>query len=192
MPMPYRIRNTFMSIVCAALPACGAVGGGAGTAPADAQSAQCGGPDYRAFDFWLGEWEVRDAGKPVATSRIERTADGCAIFEHYRQADGYHGRSMNFYDAFLKEWRQSWVDGVGSVGEFRGTFSGGAMRFTGETHRSDGRRIFRRMTLSIEPGGRVRQLSFASDDGAVWRPHYDLEYVRRAPPAAQARDGQNM
>jgi hypothetical protein len=39
-----------------------------------AAAAACDGPAHQALDFWLGAWVVKDGGKPVATSRIGRTA----------------------------------------------------------------------------------------------------------------------
>ena len=145
-----------------------------------ASAAPCSSPEQRQFDFWLGDWEVRDGEAAIAASRIERSVSDCVIRETYTQKDGYAGTSLNFYDPVLKRWRQTWVDSLGSVGEFVGDFSGGAMRFTGETHRADGARIHRKMRLAPE-GKNVRQVSEASRDGATWRPHYDYIYVPRAP-----------
>lgn len=140
----------------------------------------CETPQHRALDFWLGTWVVKDEGKAVATSRIERGPGGCVIVEHYRQDDGYEGMSESFYDSALERWRQTWVDSTGAVGEFSGELVGREMRFTGETHRADGTRIYRRMTLAPEGTG-VRQTSLASRDGRAWKPHYELHYwIERA------------
>ena len=139
--------------------------------------AACDLPQHHALDFWIGHWVVLDGGKPAAKSRIERGPGSCVIVEHYQQDDGYSGTSLSFYDANLGRWRQTWVDSTGAVGEFTGSASDGAVQFTGETHRADGTRIFRRMRLAAEAGG-VRQTSFASRDGQEWKPHYELVYVR--------------
>jgi hypothetical protein len=147
------------------------------TAPA--QAAPCDAPPHHALDFWLGAWVVKEDGKPVATSRIERGPGGCVIVERYRQDDGYEGTSLSFYDGALGRWRQTWVDSTGAVGEFSGSLVEGEMRFTGETHRGDGTRIQRRMTLAPVSGG-VRQTSLASRDGVEWKPHYELTYSREA------------
>ena len=50
--------------------------------------AACDAPEQHQLDFWLGRWEALDQGKVVAESVIERSAEGCAVVEHYRQADG--------------------------------------------------------------------------------------------------------
>lgn len=138
----------------------------------------CTAAVHHALDFWLGEWSVRSGEEIVATSRIDRSPLGCAIVESYRQNDGFSGTSLSFYDPVLKRWRQTWVDSAGGAGEFTGDPAPNALHFTGETHRADGTRIQRRMTLTAE-GAHVRQVSFASRDGVQWQPHYDFVYVRR-------------
>ena len=144
-----------------------------------APRASCAAPAQRELDFWLGDWDVRNGDETVATSRIERDALACVIRETYVQRDGYSGTSLSFHDPLLKRWRQTWVDSTGSVGEFVGEFSEGAMRFTGETHRADGMRIQRKMRLAPD-AGKVRQVSEASRDaGKTWAPHYDFTYVAR-------------
>lgn len=136
-------------------------------------------PEYKQFDFWVGEWDVTSEGKQVAESSIQRIVDGCIIFENYAQSDGFTGKSFNFFDATLKRWRQTWVDATARVSEFAGVYKDGAMRFEGETHLQDGRRILRRMTLFNLNPDRVRQLSEASTDGGkTWRVTYDFLYTR--------------
>jgi hypothetical protein len=174
-----RWRN--LIVACLAV---GATGPGADRATAAERAdvpPACSALEYRQFDFWIGAWDVHSDGVTIAQSRIETGRDGCTIDEHYVQSDGYRGGSVNFYDAVLRKWRQAWVDAAGSVGEFAGTFERGAMRFEGETHTHEGRRIQRRLTLTPESPDRVRQYSEAStDDGRTWRPHYDFIYIRRS------------
>ncbi|MGZ5065476.1 MAG: hypothetical protein ACXWG1_07985 [Usitatibacter sp.] len=146
------------------------------------QPPRCTAAEHRQLDFWLGEWRVHAGDEVVATSRIELESQGCAVRERYAQEDGYTGTSLTFHDPVTGKWRQTWVDSTGSVGEFAGEFRDGAMRFTGETHRADGARIYRKMTLSKE-GDRVRQVSEASRDGVTWKPHYDFTYRPSGPIA---------
>lgn len=176
--MPIRLET--LCIVPLALAALSLIPG-AGFAAAGAAGEFCALHEYRQFDFWLGNWAVRNGAKTIASSRIERGPGGCTIEEQYIQEDGYSGKSTSFYDAVLGQWRQTWVDAEGNIGEFAGSFRDGAMRFDGETHTRDGRRILRRLTLSAESTDRVRQYSEASNDGGItWHPHYDFLYFRRA------------
>ena len=137
--------------------------------------------EYKQFDFWVGEWVVTSEGQQVATSSIQRIVNSCIIFENYSQADGYLGKSFNFFDAHLHKWRQTWVDGTGFVSEFAGEFKDGAMRFEGESHLADGSKVLRHMTLFKLGTDRVRQLSEVStDDGKTWRVNYDFIYTRKS------------
>ena len=81
--------------------------------------AACDGAEHRQLDFWVGRWDVTDKGKVIATSVIERFADGCGILENYTQLDGYSGKSINFYDRSLKRWRQQWADSMGNSSEWQ-------------------------------------------------------------------------
>jgi len=136
--------------------------------------------EYKQFDFWVGEWDVTDKEKKVATSSIQRIVDGCIVFENYFQLDGYTGKSFNFFDAALKKWRQTWVDRSGNVSEFVGEYKEGALRFEGESHRNDGSKVLRRMTIFDQGPERVRQYSERSvDGGKTWSVTYDFIYVRK-------------
>jgi hypothetical protein len=136
--------------------------------------------EYRQFDFWVGEWDVTENGKKIATSSIQRIVGSCVIFENYAETGDYTGKSFNFFDATLGKWRQTWVDGMGNVSEFAGEYSDGAMRFEGESHLQNGRRVLRRMTLFNLGADRVRQYSERSvDDGKTWSVGYDYIYLRR-------------
>ncbi|MEO7826370.1 MAG: hypothetical protein ABIR60_04445, partial [Allosphingosinicella sp.] len=79
----------------------------------------CSGPEYRAMDFWVGEWDAEFAlpgGKTGhAVNRITRNEFGdCVISEHFEQADiGYVGASHSIFDPAEKKWVQTWVDSGG-------------------------------------------------------------------------------
>jgi len=131
------------------------------------------------FDFWIGEWDVSDSGQVIATSKEEMVEDSSILIENYFEKDGYTGKSINFYDGYLKRWRQVWVDQIGNVSEFYGTYTDGAMRFEGESHRNNGKRILRKLTF-FNLGNKVRQFSEASiDSGKTWRVTYDYLYLRK-------------
>jgi len=180
---PLSVRRAIGVAVVLAASACAmnAVAQPAAPPPPRDLAAVC---DMRAenhqLDFWLAKWDVYDRDERVAESTIEKQPGSCSILQSYAQVDGYSGRSINFYDAALKKWRQTWIDSNGAVGEFTGEPRPGEMVFTGETHRADGSRVHRRMTLGLHRDGSVRQHSLASSDGgATWKPHYDFTYRRR-------------
>jgi hypothetical protein len=134
--------------------------------------------EHRDFDFWLGEWDVFSGDKKE--SSIQPIIGRCVIYENYQQKDGYSGKSFNFYDRHLHQWRQTWVDVSGMASEFAGSFQEGGIRYEGESHYPDGKKALRRMTLLPLTQNRVRQSSEISrDNGKTWEPLYDLLYVRK-------------
>ncbi len=78
-------------------------------APAVAQDAQpaCTDDIYRAFDFWLGEWDVAlPNGDRAGVNSITAEENGCLVLERWRSASGGTGQSYNFYDPAAAQWRQ--------------------------------------------------------------------------------------
>ena len=48
-----------------------------------AQSPPCVEPEYRQFDFWLGNWQVTQPDGSVAgTNAIQASYNGCVHTEH--------------------------------------------------------------------------------------------------------------
>lgn len=169
--------------VTAALAALGAAGS---AAPAWAAPA-CEAPAYRAFDFWLGDWQVRTPdGKLAGTNRITREYDGCVLHEHYATARGYSGESLNTYDAARKVWHQTWVDNTGTLLVLEGGLRDGEMVLEGQTHASDGQVTRHRITWTPRPDGSVRQHWQSADAAGHWTTAFDGLYTRERPVARAA------
>jgi hypothetical protein len=63
---------------------------------AEAGRRACEAPERRQFDFWLGEWEVRDpAGTLAGHNSISSLFDGCALREVWHGESGHRGTSLN-------------------------------------------------------------------------------------------------
>src|SRR4029079_16130199 len=70
----------------------------------------CATPEFRQFDFWIGDWSVADPqGHAVGKNVITLEHDGCVLAEHWTGAAGGTGSSFNLYDAASKRWHQTWV-----------------------------------------------------------------------------------
>jgi hypothetical protein len=143
---------------------------------------------YRAFDFWLGTWEVRPAGAPDSTPPSENVVtaehDGCVLVEHWSGLGGTTGSSFNIFDQSRNRWFQTWVDSGGGLHEYNGNpDAAGNMVFLGETPGSPGQpaRVPTRLSFFRLSDDRVRQLSERALDGQTWITQYDLIYVRRRP-----------
>ena len=142
----------------------------------------CVAPEHRQFDFWLGDWDVRDAsGKLLGQNRITRAHKDCVLLENYRAGE-FSGSSLNVYDADRKVWHQTWVDSSGGLLVIEGIFRGGKMILAGETMDADkpGGKVDNRITWQPLQDGRVRQLWETSiDKGATWATTFDGYYAKQ-------------
>lgn len=133
--------------------------GSASGALCQTKSSTCIGLAYRAFDFWIGEWNVHGSKNQLAgTNRVTREYGGCVIHEHYETGRGYSGESLNIYDAPRKVWHQTWVDSSGLLLVLEGGLHDGKMVLEGQTTGSDGKTTKQRITWSPNADGSVRQL----------------------------------
>lgn len=156
-------------------------------APAAAPPPACTDASHRAFDFWVGKWDVYPTGKPrlVAHSLIENLYDGCGIRENWMPLRGNTGGSLSSYDSFDKRWHQRWIDGQGSVVDFDGGPVNGGMVMTGLWRGvlGPGQDALVRMTYTKNTDGSVRQLGTQSvDQGVTWQPSFDFTYKPAAAP----------
>lgn len=176
--------------VCAALAATAcalaallAMPAGANDEATQKPGAACESPQRRQFDFWLGEWDVRDpAGKLVGRNRITRVHGGCALEEQWSGNGGVTGSSLNVFDAERSRWHQTWVDNTGGLLLLEGGLRDGRMVLSGEVVATGKAPAMQRIAWQPLPDGRVRQLWESSADGATWSVVFDGYYTRR--PAA--------
>ena len=97
------------------------------TTPVYAQQQQqptCQAPEYRAFDFWIGEWDVyAKTGAKAGDSKISLILDSCIILEEWTSAGSnqgirFAGKSFNTWNRNTKQWQQTWVDNTGGSIEY--------------------------------------------------------------------------
>ena len=120
---------------------------------------QCTAPEYRQFDFWLGDWDVHVAsGSFAGHNTIERTQRGCVLIENWTSASGNTGMSINYVDDQTGEWVQVWNAGSGSQINIRGGLTDAGMLLVGTIHYvANGQTLpFRGLWTPLEDG-RVRQ-----------------------------------
>ena len=117
---------------------------------------------YRAFDFWVGEWEVfgmSPEGKEVKAGENSITVEenGCLIVERWTNVQGGTGQSYNFYDPGMKKWRQVWVSGFGAIDYAGGLNEDGEMVLEGNISYRAGNVEKFKGTWSLQADGVVRQ-----------------------------------
>ena len=150
-------------------------------APAAAQP-PCTAPQYRQFDFWLGDWHVVDPqGKPEGTNLVTSIYGGCALQEHWHGAGGDQGSSFNIYNATTKRWHQTWVDNSGTLLVLDGESPNpGVMVLSGTRRTRRGATVMDRITWTRLDENRVHQLwDYTADGGKTWSVVFDGTYIRQ-------------
>lgn len=140
----------------------------------------CTSPAHRQFDFWIGTWNVTQAGKVAGQNKIESILNGCALMESWHGTGGVAGHSLNIYDSTRNVWHQTWVDSTGSLLTLEGRFANGAMVLEGVATDEKGMKARQRITWTAASADEVRQLWQSSTDaGKTWKTEFDGLYRRQ-------------
>ncbi len=135
-------------------------------------------PEFRQFDFWIGEWAPQNAqGVTVGSSSIKLILGSCIIFENWDTRVS-SGKSFNLFDVRDGKWHQTWVDARGTMTHYVGGLEGDKMVLVSESV-TNGKKTLARMTFSKLSDGNVRQHGESSaDEGKTWTTTFDFKYVR--------------
>lgn len=137
---------------------------------------------FRAFDFWVGAWDVHLAnGQYAGDNSIESAESGCVLIENWTGASGGTGMSVNYLDRVTGEWVQVWNSEGGAQISIRGGLTDEGMLLTGHIHYvANGTTAPFRGLWTPLPDGRVRQFfEQSNDDGATWAPWFEGFYTRK-------------
>jgi hypothetical protein len=147
------------------------------------QPAPCSAPEYRQFDFWLGDWDSFEIGAAAkdAYIRVDPILEGCVLREDYHGTNGHRGQSFSIYDASRKLWHQTWVTNRGELLEIEGQFQDGQMVLSGsDLTQTRQKRQVRGIWKRVEGG--VRETAVTSfDGGKTWQPWFDLIFRPHTP-----------
>ena len=137
---------------------------------------------FKAFDFWVGEWDVHVAnGTYAGSNTITRAERGCVLIENWTNSAGGTGMSINYLDRITGEWVQIWNAEGGSQIHIRGGMTDEGMLLVGTLHdvASNTTTPFRGLWTPLEDG-RVRQyFEQSSDDGKTWTAWFEGFYTRK-------------
>ena len=150
------------------------------TPPASARPNPCDAPEFRQFDFWLGDWEVKGpGGRVLGHNTIEPIAGNCGLLENWRGALGGSGRSVNTFERADGTWHQAWVGGGGGMIHFSGGFEGGKMVMTGTTRSGNAVTTHRMTWTPLAAGGLQQVWETSTDGGTTWALGFDGTYSRK-------------
>jgi len=157
--------------------------------------------DLSDFDFWLGEWAIRNrrlrerlAGSDEweefeAHGRAWKILDGHGNADEFRTdyAGGFVGMSFRFFDPAAKQWSIYWADSrrPGLLDPpVLGGFDGDVGVFEGDDI-FDGRPIRVRFIWSgvTTPTPRWEQ-AFSEDGGKTWETNWQMDFARVEAVAA--------
>lgn len=144
------------------------------------QNCNCCSENHRAFDFWIGEWDVVNSkdGSPAGSSIISKEEDGCVIRENWTSAKaGYTGTSLNFFNTQTEQWEQLWIDNAGASLKLKGSRVGNQMILASDEYtKPDGKKYWNRITWTKNDDGTVRQLWEVISEGEVTTIAFDGLY----------------
>jgi hypothetical protein len=157
--------------------------------------------DVSDFDFWLGEWQIRNrrrrerlAGSDeweefAARATAWRILDGHGNADEFRTEHdgGFVGMSFRFFDPETRLWSIYWADSrrAGLLDPpVLGSFDGDVGVFEGDDT-FDGRPIRVRFTWSgvTTPTPRWEQ-AFSEDGGESWETNWEMDFARVEAAAA--------
>jgi hypothetical protein len=146
-------------------------------------AAPCGKPEFRQFDFFVGNWDTYDMAAPtklVARNHVTTILGGCVVREFYEQTDGLVGESFSLYDSTSGNWHQSWVTNRGGLLLLDGGMEGARMVLTAHEKAADGSSSLLRGIWWRE-GATVREKAERSTDGGkTWSPVFDIVFRRHS------------
>ncbi len=176
--MPDGAPRAALPWVLAGLLAC------AGSLAAQQGAPPCAEPEFRQFDFWLGDWDLSWQGGQ-GRNTISRVYGDCVIQEDFRQFDaqgasGFLGRSWSVWVPQEQVWKQTWVDNNGSYLDFRGGLrEDGQMVLERSVMRQDTLRHSRMRFADITPDSLNWYWEGRKEGQEQWKLLWHIHYARR-------------
>ena len=131
-------------------------------------SSACDNNNARAFDFWIGNWNVYDtAGNKIGHNKISLIEGGCGLREEWIGSRlGYSGSSYNYFDPTTSLWNQLWIDSQGAILQLKGGMKGEEMVMKSDpTNLANGGVLINRITWKPVSANEVVQCWERSTDG---------------------------
>jgi hypothetical protein len=190
-----RLRTTTICWLCL-------FGAVALTTPLSAAAGECSAPEHHQFDFWIGDWTIKQKILKAdgswfegdATTKVSPILSGCGLMEEWKgdvlffwegmkEPAPLQGFSVRAFDPKTKLWVISWMDTRNPrFGEFVGNFKDGRGEFFKKSPTENGKRSIARITFSDITQRSVHwDLAVSSDEDKTWRTLWVMEMTRPTP-----------
>ena len=136
----------------------------------------CSASGYHQFDFFLGNWLVRDhTGRILGSDFVAKKYGGCVLIEEWSGlTDADEGMAIFGYNPARDRWHADTLVHRRAVLDFNGQKSGDRMVLTGTEFPMSGRVQLHRITWSVKGDGTVEELwQTSTDAGQSWQVYFD-------------------
>jgi len=126
----------------------------------------CCAAHYKDFDFWEGQWVVKDTlGNKIGENSIKKIESNCILQEEWKGQKGSSGTSINYFNKKDSTWNQTWVSGTGNVLVLKGNLKNDKMVLKSELIEGQRGFYYNQITWTPNDDGTVTQLweIFAED-----------------------------
>ncbi|MDX5419581.1 MAG: hypothetical protein LPK09_10225 [Hymenobacteraceae bacterium] len=165
-----------------------------------AKAPNCDEPAHHQFDFWLGEWNIKQKilmqdgswFEAKAQTEVKQVLGGCALLENWsgevlffwegmQKPEELRGLSVRAYNPKSKKWSINWMDNRNlQFGEHTGEFANGKGEFYRTITSPEGKEITTRITFSDMKEASVHwDLAVTSDAGKTWTVLWIMEMKRK-------------
>jgi len=137
----------------------------------------------RAFDFWVGDWEVSwigsDSTRIIGSNTVAKILDGKVIQENFVDPSrNFKGTSISVFNPQTKQWHQAWADNNGGYYEFIGEVDGDDRIFKTEAKDKRGA-IYRMIFTEIEKDSFIWKWQGIRSGWDKWKTVWEINYKRK-------------
>lgn len=166
----------------------------------DSKAKSCNETENRQFDFWIGEWSIkqkilRTDGKwfeADAETVVTPALDGCALFENWsgtvlffwegmKTPQKIKGFSVRSFDPKSQKWVINWMDTRNpQFNAFEGNFADEKGEFFRTIKTTEGKETIARIVFSDITKTSVNwELAVSPDKGKTWQTLWIMEMKRK-------------
>jgi hypothetical protein len=147
----------------------------------NATDCACCEAHYKDFDFWEGQWVVKDTlGNKVGENSIKKIESNCILQESWKGQKGGTGTSINYFNKIDSTWNQTWVSGTGNVLVLKGNLDGDKMVLKSELIQNKRGLYYNQITWIPNADGTVTQIwEIFAEDGTKQKSVFKGIYHRK-------------